>query len=103
MRDNIRKGLALGALAAVALVYPGCKSESPKPAAQNADSLMQSDREEGTGGSGEQTGMPSAAGDAGTGGSGSEAPGTKGQGVSGSESEQLESTGESPSGGVPAQ
>ncbi|OJH42343.1 hypothetical protein [Cystobacter ferrugineus] len=116
MRENIRKWLALGALASVALVYPGCKSESRDTAPQNADSMMPGDIEEGTGGSGKagtaasskKAGTPSAAGDAGTstdagtGGAGSESMGTSGQGVSGSEPEQLESTGESPSGGVPA-
>jgi hypothetical protein len=114
MRENIRKWFALGALASVALVYPGCKSDSREPAAQNADSMMLGDREEGTGGSGtasavRKKGTHSMAGDAGTptstdagtGGAGSESPGTKGQGVSGSDPEQTESTGYSNSGGVP--
>jgi hypothetical protein len=99
MRENIRKWFALGALASVALVYPGCKSDSREPAAENSDGIMRSDSEEGTGGSGNTPGAMAT--DAGTGGAGSESMGTAGQGVSGSDSEQLESTGESNSGGVP--
>jgi hypothetical protein len=106
MRENIRKWCALGALTAVALVYPGCKSDSREPAAESSDSLMKADSEEGTGGSGRmgtQTGDAAMATDAGTGGAGSESLGTTGQGVSGSDSEQRESTGYSNSGGLPAQ
>ncbi len=106
MRENIRKWCALGALTAVALVYPGCKSDSREPAAENSDGIMRSDSEEGTGGSGKtetRAGDAAMATDAGTGGAGSESMGTTGQGVSGSDAEQLESTGSSNSGGVPAQ
>jgi hypothetical protein len=115
MRENIRKWLVLGALASVALVYPGCKSDSRGTAARNADSMMLGGSEEGTGGSGKagtaapgkkagthsmatDAGTPT---DAGTGGAGSESMGTSGQGVSGSDSQQRESTGYSNSGGVP--